>query len=538
MEKKSLLGLTALLFTLPSFAATPIDLSLKPASFLMMSKAASTETQMNEFSRSTDFNQTLHVRTAQSFRGYPVWGSDAVIHIPQGGRSTKALNAVVNKDSSMNGIIYQNIKQDLDNTPAYVFESSQIDKAIAHAVSLYQDKAGKKLEIQHQQGKLIVYPDKNNKAHWAYQVSFLVPSVGHALPQQPTFIMDAKDFTVYQQWNNIKTNENVNAGGFGGNHKTGKKVFDGLNGNPEGFVVQRDASKNMCYMKNDYVVLKDARNHEQVMSFACSVTDPEHNNIYWNANHDQVLTTWSPSNDALFGAEVTRKMFRDWYNMPMLKNNDGTPMYLPMIVHDPIENAYWDGEKVVFGNSAGSDMFNPFTQLDTVGHEICHGFTEQHSNLAYYSQSGGLNEAFSDMAGIAAEYYAFGETKFLVGLGDVIAEGEALRYMDQPSKDCKGGKPGNWCSIDHMSQYDDYLNVHFSSGIFNRVYYLLATTPDWNARKAFDVMVQANMHYWTATTSFKDAACGVIKATRDYKYDVDAVVKAFSTVGLDTTTCK
>jgi pseudolysin len=89
-----------------------------------------------------------------------------------------------------------------------------------------------------------------------------------------------------------------------------------------------------------------------------------------------------------------------------------------------------------------------------------------------------------------------------------------------------------------MSQYDDYLDVHFSSGIFNRAYYLLATTPDWNAKKAFDVMVQANVNYWTSTTSFQAAACGVIKATRDYKYDVDAVVKAFSTVGLDTSSCK
>ena len=50
-------------------------------------------------------------------------------------------------------------------------------------------------------------------------------------------------------------------------------------------------------------------------------------------------------------------------------------------------------------------------------------------------------------------------------------------------------------------------------------------------------MTQANMHYWTSNTSWADAACGVLKATADYKYD-DAVVKnAFSVVGVDISKC-
>jgi pseudolysin len=239
----------------------------------------------------------------------------------------------------------------------------------------------------------------------------------------------------------------------------------------------------------------------------------------------------------MVGAEIARNMYQDWYNMPMLKNKDGSPMFLNAHVHLSDENAYWDGNKVIFGDSLGSRTFNPFTQLDTVVHEISHGFTEQHSNLAYYSQSGGLNEAFSDMAGIAAEYYAYGETQFLVGLGDIKKEGEVLRYMDKPSKDCHGGKPGNWCSIDHMSQYHNSIDVHYSSGIFNRAYYLLANSQGWNAKKAFDVMVQANRYYWTSTTSFQQAACGVVKAAHDYKYDVETVANAFEQVGLNTKSC-
>jgi Zn-dependent metalloprotease len=124
-----------------------------------------------------------------------------------------------------------------------------------------------------------------------------------------------------------------------------------------------------------------------------------------------------------------------------------------------------------------------------------------------------------------------------VGLGDVQAEGESLRYMDKPSKNCKGGTPGNGCSIDEWSQFYEGMNVHYSSGIFNRAYYLLATTPDWNPKKAFDVMVQANRYYWTSTTSFASAACGVVRAARDYKYDLNAVVNAFQVVGIDASKC-
>lgn len=299
--------------------------------------------------------------------------------------------------------------------------------------------------------------------------------------------------------------------------------------------IQRDAVNAKCTLQNETMGIVNA-NSRNVVSFACKEASPEHNNVYWNGSFDKVETTWSPSNDAMFGGQVTWNMFRDWYNMPALISG-GKPMFLKVFVHDSMENAYWDNNSVTFGDSIGSKKFNPFTQLDTVGHEICHGFTEQHSDLAYYAQSGGLNEAFSDMAGIAAEYYIYGETKFLVGWGDVKAENEALRYMDKPSKDCKGGTPGKNCSIDNIKQYKDGINVHHSSGVFNRAYYNLANTPGWNARKAFDVMVKANMHYWTSNTSFAKAACGVMKATKDYGYEQEAVANAFRVVGIDVKKC-
>lgn len=97
---------------------------------------------------------------------------------------------------------------------------------------------------------------------------------------------------------------------------------------------------------------------------------------------------------------------------------------------------------MLFGD--GATMFYPLVSLDVAAHEVSHGFTEQNSGLIYRGQSGGMNEAFSDMAGEAAEFYMRGKNDFLIGY-DIKKGSGALRYMDQPSRDGR--------SIDNASQY-------------------------------------------------------------------------------------
>ena len=43
--------------------------------------------------------------------------------------------------------------------------------------------------------------------------------------------------------------------------------------------------------------------------------------------------------------------------------------------------------------------------LDIVAHELTHGVTSSTSNLIYMDESGALNEAFSDIMGIATEFF-------------------------------------------------------------------------------------------------------------------------------------
>lgn len=528
-------------------AATPIDLKQQPASYLQsfLSSAnksltsATAQSSLQQLSTNKDFNQTSHVRYQQMFAGYPVWGADFVVHVPEG-KSTSLNN--VSSATTMNGVVYQDLQKDLAKTPEIVFSSAQAEKALQFAMNSYQKDGKVKGEVSRSNTKLMVYVDKENKAHYAFLINFLVtPKEG--IPAKPTFILDANSFTIFTQWDDIKTLDKVEGGGNGGNFKTGMFTYDGGNGNnhfPK-LDIMRDANQKVCYMQNDDVTVTNASKdgkEDVVMNFKCDQIDQSHG-VYWSGWTDFVNFGFSPSNDALYDGKVIKAMYAEWYKLPVLVEN-GKPMMLHMRVHDRsfmgMENAYWDGKAMTFGD--GFFMFYPLVSLGVGAHEISHGFTEQHSNLVYEHQSGGLNESFSDMAAQAAEFYSTGKNTWQIGSDITKKKDMALRYMDDPTKDCKGsGMPGGQCSIGNANDYNDKLDVHFTSGVFNKAYYLLGTTQGWTARKAFDVMVQANMNYWTSNTSWKDAACGVVKATQDYKYDVQAVRNAFTGVGIDTSRC-
>ena len=100
-------------------------------------------------------------------------------------------------------------------------------------------------------------------------------------------------------------------------------------------------------------------------------------------------------------------------------------------------NAFWIGPPygpggrglMVFGNGIPSNFsFTGSGQtvgplagaLDVVAHELTHGITDYTSELVYQGESGALNEAFSDMVGVAVE--AFFQPRG-TGLRDVDAFG-------------------------------------------------------------------------------------------------------------------
>ncbi len=148
-------------------------------------------------------------------------------------------------------------------------------------------------------------------------------------------------------------------------------------------------------------------------------------------------------------------------------------------------NAFWDGESMVFGDGDG-DLFNRFTiSLDVIGHELTHGVVGDEGPLQYFFQSGALNESLSDVFGSLVKQYVLKQTAdkadWLIGAGLLTKKinGVALRSMKAPGTAFDDPMLGKDPQPAHMKQfvrtYDDNGGVHINSGIPNHAFYLAAT---------------------------------------------------------------
>lgn len=473
-----------------------------------------------------DQKQVRHARFQQYYAGVPVFGGYAIMH-HKGSRNT-LMNAKT--PMKMNGTVYQNLEKDLGHPDASFHKNA--------ALALAQFKSSLKIQsLSEESVSPLVYIDQENKAHWAYKVSVLV-SDGDSMPERPTAIIDATTHEPFVQWNDIKTEKTQAFGrGFGGNRKVGQYEFGS---DLRLLEITRDSETEQCFMENkDVKVINMSHRYSAKsapMKFACRHALDEQNTTYYTGakgdGYDKDNGAASPSNDALYAGYVIKHMYQDWYGVEALTKPDGTPMQLVMRVHygRSYENAYWDGKQMTFG--CGESMMYPLVSLGVGGHEVSHGFTEQHSGLEYFGHSGGMNESFSDMAAQAAEFYSVGKSSWQIG-AEIMKEDsgyDALRYMDKPSRD------GD--SIDRATDYTGGLDVHYSSGVFNRLFYLMAQQPGWDTRKTFDVMVKANMDYWTPYSTFDEGGCGVLHAAKDLGYSLDDVKSALTEVAINFQSCK
>jgi pseudolysin/vibriolysin len=415
-------------------------------------------------------------RYQQFHQGVPVWG-EGVVENRAAGLAPPALS----------GAMLRNLSNDIPSAKP-LYSQAQI-------LSLAKTQA-KAIKTENEQAKLYVKLGANNVAQLIYVVSFVNGSA--TKPSRPHFIIDANTGVVLDHWEGITHKD---ATGPGGNTKTGKYVY-GTNYGP--LVVSDD-----CKMASPNVITVNL-NHATTGSTPYQFTCPNSPGIAVNG-------AFSPLNDAHYFGNVVFNMYKDWLNLRPISQT------LMMRVHysTNYENAFWDGTAMHFGD--GASTFYPLVSLDVSAHEVSHGFTEQNSGLVYSRQSGGMNEAFSDMAGEAAEFYMKGANDFLVG-AEIFKASGALRYMADPTKDGR--------SIGHASQYSDSLDVHLSSGVYNKAFYLLASKTGWGTRKAFEVMADANHLYWTANSTFDQGACGVEKAAASRGYTVADVTSAFEAVGV------
>jgi bacillolysin len=192
----------------------------------------------------------------------------------------------------------------------------------------------------------------------------------------------------------------------------------------------------------------------------------------------------------------------------------------------PYQNAYWNGSQLVLGAGFISD--------DLVGHEFTHGVTDRESNLAYFFQSGAINESLSDVFG---ELIDLGN-----GLGNDSAgvrwlQGEDLaagviRNMSNPPA---FGDPDAMDSPNYWTSFSDAGGVHTNSGVNNKAAFLMTdggthngvTVVGLGPAKVAQIYYEANANLLTTGNDYQDL------------YDIlkQACLNKVGTAGIATADC-
>ncbi|MCZ7457871.1 M4 family metallopeptidase [Streptomyces sp. WMMC940] len=173
--------------------------------------------------------------------------------------------------------------------------------------------------------------------------------------------------------------------------------------------------------------------------------------------------------DAHYGAALTWDYYKNVHGRSGIRG-DGVGAYSRVHYGNNYINAFWQDSCFCMTYGDGAGNAKPLTSIDVAAHEMTHGVTSNTARLIYSGESGGLNEATSDIFAAAVEFHANNPQDvgdYLVGEKiDINGNGTPLRYMDKPSKD--GRSKDAWYSG------IGGIDVHYSSGPANHWYYLLS----------------------------------------------------------------
>jgi Zn-dependent metalloprotease len=184
----------------------------------------------------------------------------------------------------------------------------------------------------------------------------------------------------------------------------------------------------------------------------------------------------------------------DFYKQVLERNSlDGEGMALVSSVHvgKNLNNAFWTGQQMAYGDGDGK-LFTRFTRsLDVVGHELSHGVISYSADLIYQNESGALNEHFADVLGMLTRQWhtktSAANADWLVGK-DIMgpaAKAKGLRtftadkaYDNDPYF---GTDPQPKHLRDQFKGTSDNGGVHINSGIPNHAFYRFAIALKGNA---------------------------------------------------------
>ncbi|MBY8343273.1 M4 family metallopeptidase [Streptomyces spinosirectus] len=433
-----------------------------------------------------DADGTLHTRYERTYDGLPVLGGDLIVDTAKSGATThviKATNATIKVS---------------DVTP-------DITRAAAEKQAVQRAKA---------LGSTRTAADSARKVIWA--------ASGKPVLAYETVIGGLQDDGTPNQLHVIT------------DAATGKKLFEyqGVEtatgtGNTQysGTVSLTTTQSGSTYTLND----GDRGGHKTYnLNHGTSGTGTlfsQTSNTWGNGTTSNAATAGA---DAHYGAQETWDFYKATFGRTGIKNN-GVGAYSRVHYGNSYVNAFWDDSCFCMTYGDGSGNQDPLTALDVAGHEMSHGVTSNTAGLNYTGESGGLNEATSDIFGTGVEFYANNASDkgdYLIGEKiDINGDGSPLRYMDQPSKD--GASKDNWYSG------LGGLDVHYSSGPANHFFYLLSEgsgakvingvsynspTADGlpvtgiGRDKALQIWYRALTTKFTSTTNYASARTGTLAA--------------------------
>jgi Zn-dependent metalloprotease len=188
-------------------------------------------------------------------------------------------------------------------------------------------------------------------------------------------------------------------------------------------------------------------------------------------------------NEAYDGAGATYDLYHDVFERNSI-DDQGLRMDSTVHYGAQYDNAFWNGNQMVYGDGDGR-LFNRFTiAIDVIGHELTHGVVQYEAGLVYQGESGALNESFADVFGSLVKQRSLNQTvdqaDWLIGAGLLAPgiQGVALRSLKEPGSaydDLMLGKdpqPAHYSGRYRGSQ--DSGGVHINSGIPNHAFYLAA----------------------------------------------------------------
>jgi zinc metalloprotease ZmpA len=434
-----------------------------------------------------DVDGTVHTRYERTYAGLPVLGGDLVVHTAKSGKAegvTKATKSAI-KVASLKPQI----------TPA---------KAEKQAVGVAKTLGSAKTAAD---GARKVIWAGSGKPVLAYE-TVVGGLQDDGTPNQLHVITDAATGKKLYEYQGIE-------------NATGKTLYSGtvtLNSVQSGSTYQLTDSA-----RGNHKTYNLARKTSGTGTLVSSTT-----NVFGTGTASSSSSDQTAAADAAYGAAETWDFYKNTFGRNGIKNN-GVGAYSRVHYGNAYVNAFWDDSCFCMTYGDGSGNVDPLTSLDVAGHEMSHGVTSNTAGLNYSGESGGLNEATSDIFGTGVEFYANNASDpgdYLIGEKiNINGDGTPLRYMDKPSKD--GG------SADYWSSSVGSKDVHYSSGVANHFFYLLSegsgaktingvsyNSPTYNGStvtgigraKALQIWYKALTTYMTSTTNYKAARTATLNA--------------------------